>query len=43
MPGAVEETDAEIARLRAGDCSGVVTLDCDAVGVETLACARAGR
>ncbi|MFF8960823.1 hypothetical protein [Streptomyces sp. NPDC014894] len=27
VPGAVEETDAEIARLRAGDYSGVVTLD----------------
>jgi hypothetical protein len=27
VPGAVEETDVEVARLRAGDCSGVVTLD----------------
>lgn len=27
VPGAIEETDAEIARLRAGDYSGVVTLD----------------
>ncbi|GAA2267590.1 hypothetical protein GCM10010232_69950 [Streptomyces amakusaensis] len=27
VPGAVEETDAEVARLRAGDYSGVVTLD----------------
>ncbi|WP_329564449.1 hypothetical protein OG711_38660 (plasmid) [Streptomyces uncialis] len=27
VPGAVEETDAEVARLRAGEYSGVVTLD----------------
>jgi hypothetical protein len=27
VPGAVEETDTEVARLRAGDYSGVVTLD----------------
>ncbi|MFI5620567.1 hypothetical protein [Streptomyces sp. NPDC051567] len=27
VPGAVEETDAEVARLRAGDCNGAVTLD----------------
>ncbi|WP_330177518.1 hypothetical protein OG875_30820 [Streptomyces sp. NBC_01498] len=27
VPGAVEETDADTARLRAGDCTGAGTVD----------------